>query len=206
MKNAAPQPPLFVIAAEMAGRLHGVLGIAREITLSAGNAKSIAARGGDKTAGFKPITDYVNEVARDTISLVTRINQAALQMSMVSVDQLRRQDARRRFARLFDNPHGDANAPLAELVAMLDRRIAGDAHTQRSLVAQLGELFDELEQRSRASRIIATNARVEAARAGEFQPYLESIADNVERASEAIRREMTVCRHSLATLTGALQP
>ena len=53
----------FVTAARLAGRLYRVLATAKEISLNASNAKGIAARGGAKTAGFRPITDFICEMA-----------------------------------------------------------------------------------------------------------------------------------------------
>lgn len=204
-KPDAAQSIPFVISARVAGRLHGVLAAANDITLSASNAKGIAARGGDKTMGFRPITDFVNEMANDTIALVSRINHVALDISITSVNKLRTEDARRRFSLVADSNETDRSGErLAAILADLDRRILEFTRHQRERISQLSELFGEIEQRTRAAKIIATSSRSEASRAGEFQPYLESIADNVEQASDTIRRDITACRQHLSTLAESM--
>jgi len=191
----------FVIAARLAGRLYGVLATAKEISLSASNAKGIAARGGEKTAGFRPITDFITEMANDTISLVFKINQVALQISTMSVSENRAMAARGYFSKAREKLAGhDGQEQLLGIVHGLDGQIGEFRKNERNAIDSLADLFDDIEQRTRAAKIIVTNSRTEASRAGEYQTYLESIADSVERATETIHAEIKVCRHYLSDL------
>ncbi len=198
------QPP-FVTAARLAGRLYGVLVTAREISLSASNAKGIAARGGEKTAGFRPITDFITEMANDTISLVSRINQVALQISIISVSENRAANAHGAFSKARENLSGySGQEQLVDIIRELDDRVSEFRTQERNAIDSLSELFDDIEQRTRAAKIVVTNSRTEASRAAEFQPYLESIADSVEHATESIHTEIKVCRHYLSDLKEAI--
>jgi hypothetical protein len=60
----------FVAVASIAAELSAVMHVAKEISLAAANAKAIAFRAGEKAKGFQPITDFINELAKETIELV----------------------------------------------------------------------------------------------------------------------------------------
>ncbi|MGZ8224201.1 MAG: chemotaxis protein, partial [Methylobacter sp.] len=68
----------FIAVASITSELSAVMVVAKEISLAAANAKAIAFRAGDKAKGFQPITDFINELAKETIELVTNINIYAL--------------------------------------------------------------------------------------------------------------------------------
>lgn len=201
MTDVSEGQPAFVTAARLAGRLYGVLATAKEISLSASNAKGIAARGGEKTAGFRPITDFITEMANDTISLVSQINQAALEISITSVNEMRAVSARGNFSKSWENLCGQGREnQLLPIIAELDEQISGFRGQGRKAIDSLVGLFEDIEQRTRAAKIIVTNSRTEASRAGEFQQYLESIADSVQHATESIHTEIRICRRYLSHL------
>ncbi len=202
---AVTHHPPFVTAARLAGRLYGVLDTAKEISLSASNAKGIAARGGEKTAGFRPITDFISEMASDMISLVSRINQTALQVSITSVSENRAVNAHERFSQARASLSGHRAQPaLLNVIQALSSQIDACQLQEQHAIDSLSELFDDIEQRTRAAKIVVTNSRTEASSAGEFQPYLESIADSVEHATESIHAEIKVCRRYLSDLKEAI--
>ena len=68
------QLPSFVMAAILAGHLYRMMDTAKLMLLSASNAKGLASRAGDKALGFRPITDFIAEIANDTILYATKIN------------------------------------------------------------------------------------------------------------------------------------
>lgn len=201
MNRTSVRQPSFVTAASLAGRLYGVLATARQISLSASNAKGIAARGGEKTAGFRPITDFISEMASETITLVAKINQVALNISINSVNELRARRARDYFLKTRDNLSGHKRAEqLQGVITDLDGQISGFSSREKETMDSLLGLLDDIEQRNRAAKIIVTKSRTEASRAEEFQTYLESIADNVEAAAESIGAEIKRCRSYASSL------
>nr|WP_239649681.1 hypothetical protein [Methylocucumis oryzae] len=80
----------FVAVASITSELSAVMVVAKEISLAAANAKAIAFRAGDKAKGFQPITDFINELAKETIELVTAINIYALSLYRLTVNEYRR--------------------------------------------------------------------------------------------------------------------
>jgi len=205
MTGVAVRQRPFVTAAQLAGRLYGVLATARLMALSASNAKGIAARGGERTAGFRPITDFISEMASDTIALVSRINDVALQVSRTSVSAMRAGAARGRLATAVAMLSGhERGTQLQAVITGLDRQLDGCRQQEQQAMHKLIELFDDIEQRTRAAKMIVTNSRTEASRAGEFQTYLESIADSVEQAADSIRGEIKACRSYVSDLMEAI--
>jgi hypothetical protein len=83
----------FVAVASIAAELSAVMHVAKEISLAAANAKAIAFRAGEKAKGFQPITDFINELAKETIELVNDINEHALLLYQMTVDEHRMTDA-----------------------------------------------------------------------------------------------------------------
>ncbi|MDD5754268.1 MAG: chemotaxis protein, partial [Methylococcales bacterium] len=87
----------FIAVASITSELSAVMVVAKEISLAAANAKAIAFRAGDKAKGFQPITDFINELAKETIELVTNINVYALLLYRLTVNEYRRTAAYNRF-------------------------------------------------------------------------------------------------------------
>ncbi len=95
--SASQNKSQFVAVASIAAELSAVMEVAKEISLAAANAKAIAFRAGEKAKGFQPITDFINELAKDTIQLVNNINEHALKLYRLTVKQHRMTEACRRF-------------------------------------------------------------------------------------------------------------
>jgi len=72
----------FIAVASITSELSAVVVIAKEISLAAANAKAIAFRAGDKAKGYQPITDFINELAKETINRVATINELAILLSI----------------------------------------------------------------------------------------------------------------------------
>ncbi len=204
MARAEQPPPAFVVAAMLAGHLFRMMRTAKLMSLSASNAKGVAARAGDKALGFRPITDFIAEMANDTIHYATKINHLALTVSRTAVNDLRAQDATQRFVEAHKQmASAEQTAFIDHLIQQTNKKRAAMHAETAEIMIQLNTQLDEIHQRVRGSTIIVSNSRTEASRAGEFQKYLDSIADSVELAARDIQREIGKCRkliESLATL------
>lgn len=113
--------PSFLIAALLAGRLYRVFTIAKTMSISSSNAKAISIRGGTKTVGFKPITEFISEMAKDTISISNKINDTALEFSKIAVNENRAIVAINKFKKVInklDNQNQINN--LSSIVNKLD--------------------------------------------------------------------------------------
>lgn len=186
------QPSFFVVAAMVAARLDAVMKTARQISLSAANAKAMSERAGESARGFRPITVFIDEMGRETTRLVTAINASALEISQAAVMELRLADAAERMERAQSR----LDVQPANLVAR--RAEIDDAtvkHQQRRQLAQqrLTRLLDDIVQQMRATSIVSTRARVEATRVGALGTYLNSVVELVDRAAADIRAAVSEC-------------
>lgn len=195
MATQDTQLPSFVMAATLAGHLYRMMLTAKLMLLSASNAKGVAARAGDKALGFRPITDFIAEMANDTILFATKINELALTVSRTSVSSMRAQDGARRFAEakelLAGTPREEAVIPMIEASVQERDRMLVEI---KEIMSRLSLQLDEIDQRVRGSTIVVSTSRTEASRAGEFEQYLNSIASSVEDAAKDLRAEITDCR------------
>lgn len=189
----------FIAVASITSELSAVMVVAKEISLAAANAKAIAFRAGDKAKGFQPITDFINELAKETIELVTSINVHALSLYRLTVNEYRRTVAYNRFERAAKMAEGAIYAdsmqePLENAkLSMLD--------CQRQFKRDVAQLLGQLEavmHHARAARVIAANSRIEASQAGEYLQSLQAVAESVDKAAHTIHDNVQRCRIALS--------
>jgi hypothetical protein len=191
----------FVAVASIAAELSAVMDVAKEISLAAANAKAIAFRAGEKAKGFQPITDFINELAKDTIELVNDINEHALQLYRLTVREHRVSEACRRFEKVAA---AAVKAPYAESLSnslQHARQLRHDARREFSqhvseLLAQLADVMHP----ARAARVIAANSRIEASQAGEYLQSLQAVAESVDHAAQIINEKVNKCRSALSVI------
>lgn len=195
MAKQKVERPSFVISAMLAGHLHRMMSTAKLMLLSASNAKGVAARAGDKATGFRPITDYIAEMAHDTIRYATSINQLALTISRTSISSMRAQDGASRFKKAREQlESGNHQEFIDNLINKSLENQETMSAENKELMRQLVLQLEEINQRARGSTIVVSTSRTEASRAGEFQKYLNSIADSVEEAASTLNAEISECR------------
>ncbi len=183
-----------VIAAE----LSEVMRIAKEISIGAKNAKAIAARAGDKARGFQPITNFIDDMARHTLTMVKQIDQEALQVSRIASEEIRMNDARRRFHAVIDKVgHTSSVASFQHAVDTVDSKLTSLRHQFDRRLIYLAELLDGINSDMRAATAISSSCRVEASRAEEFREGLGVVADNLEQAVEVIKKHVKECSSRL---------
>lgn len=188
----------FVAVASIAAELSAVMDVAKEISLAAANAKAIAFRAGEKAKGFQPITDFINELAKETIELVNDINKHASYLYQLTVDEYRMTEACDRFERVYQTsnnaPYGSSlEQPLHEARQKMQQcRKSFNVHVVE-LLDQLGEVMHP----ARAARVIAANSRIEASQAGEYLQSLQAVAESVDHAAQIIHDKVQRCRSAL---------
>ena len=87
----------FVALASIAAELHSVMQVAWGVSLAAKNAKVISAQSGDKGRGFQPITEFIDEISQQAMQGVKAINDEALHLTKIAVNEQRSIDAYNRF-------------------------------------------------------------------------------------------------------------
>jgi len=194
----------FVAVASIAAELSAVMEVAKEISLAAANAKAIAFRAGEKAKGFQPITDFINELAKETIQLVNNINEHALTLYRLTVKTHRMSEACGRFESVVTLAEHARHAPsltqplqLAQQNQQLCQREF--ARHVSELLAQLGDVMHP----ARAARVIAANSRIEASQAGEYLQSLQAVAESVDHAAQIIHDKVNKCRSALSLIIAA---
>ena len=189
----------FVAVASITSELSAVMVVAKEISLAAANAKAIAFRAGDKAKGFQPITDFINELAKETIDLVTNINVYALSLYRLTVNEYRRTVAYNKFDLVVKTTEGVAYAQSMQ--TPLEHAKISMQNCQRQFKRDVKQLLDQLEavmHHARAARVIAANSRIEASQAGEYLQSLQAVAESVDKAAHTIHDNVQRCRIALS--------
>ncbi|MEI7796787.1 MAG: chemotaxis protein [Methylococcaceae bacterium] len=189
----------FIAVASITSELSAVMVVAKEISLAAANAKAIAFRAGDKAKGFQPITDFINELAKETIELVTNINVYALLLYRLTVNEYRRTAAYNRFEQVAKLATGARYANSMQEPITTAKTIMQDCQRQfkRDVTQLLGQL-EAVMHHARAARVIAANSRIEASQAGEYLQSLQAVAESVDKAAHTIHDNVQRCRIALS--------
>jgi methyl-accepting chemotaxis protein len=191
----------FVAVASIAAELSAVMDVAKEISLAAANAKAIAFRAGEKAKGFQPITDFINELAKDTIELVNAINEHALLLYQLTVNEYRMSEAYNKFQLVEEQAKGAAYADSLE--KPLSNARQNMIECRRNFKANVTQLLDQLQEvmhPARAARVIAANSRIEASQAGEYLQSLQAVAESVDHAAQIIHDNVQRCRSALSVV------
>lgn len=87
MQSDHDNDQFYIKALKIVALLKSVLEQANEISLQAMNAKSVVSRAGENARAIQPITDHINEFAKDIIDLVTQISSKSLEISRDSLTE-----------------------------------------------------------------------------------------------------------------------
>lgn len=187
--------PFFVSVATVAAGLGQVRRIARELSLAAINAKVIALRAGSQAAGFRPITDFIDETARATAKLGIAIESGTLAASRSAVSERRAADALLRLRRA--NVGGENQKSLEAVIERCDvARVALSNSVTRSIRA-LDNLLNEIDAHMRSISVITVQSRVEARQAGTYRVDLEAVAASMSGAAEQVTAIVQQSRREL---------
>ncbi|WP_428771220.1 chemotaxis protein [Vibrio sp.] len=186
--------PVFVIAAEVAAELNKGMLIAKKLLLVASNARALAQRAGESAAGFRPITDSIDELVRVTLAASHTINVKAQNLSQIATAGTRSSYALAQFEQVYIKSAQAAH--LNSLDAAIERNQQEFnnldqlfATETKGLHQLLKTLYDEL----RIAQIISTMLSVEASQAApQHQEQLNNIAESVAELAEAIQSHVTL--------------
>lgn len=189
----------FVAVASIAAELSAVMDVAKEISLAAANAKAIAFRAGEKAKGFQPITDFINELAKETIELVNTINEHAILLYQLTVNEYRMTNTYNKFQLVSEKTNDATYATSLEHPMKIAHQNMTECRREfKSNVKQLLEQLAEVMHPARAARVIAANSRIEASQAGEYLQSLQAVAESVDNAAQVIHDNVQRCRTALS--------
>lgn len=197
--NVGQTKSQFVAVASIAAELSAVMDVAKEISLAAANAKAIAFRAGEKAKGFQPITDFINELAKETIDLVKAINEHALSLYQLTVNEHRMTNAYNQFKAVSVLAEGAAyEDSLEQPMINAYQKMVECRRDFKSNVTLLLDQLAEVMHPARAARVIAANSRIEASQAGEYLQSLQAVAESVDNAAQVIHDNVQRCRSALS--------
>jgi len=187
-KNMDEGARQFLAVASVQAELFAVKHISKRISLSAKNAKAIAARAGSQALGFHPITDFIDDVASNITQLVEKINVDALRLSSLAISNRNRHKTLQRIIVSQGNlGKRSESSGLNSSIKSLDRTKDQFLIEYQRKSSDLLELLAEIRTQLQAAEMICTTSRTEATRAGDFQSNLEVVADEVSNAVVQIK-------------------
>lgn len=193
----------FIAVAVITAELSTVVAIAKEISLAAANAKAIAFRAGDKARGFQPITDYISDLAKETIERVATIDALAIKLFQDTVNEYRKVISHHKFEQAIKLAGSAKYA--GSMLEPLQRNKAMMQECQRQFKREGGLLLNQLEEvmnHAQTARVIATYSRIEASQSGEYLQSLQAVAQNVDNAAHIIHDNVQRCIMALSLFRG----
>ncbi len=196
----------FVLAAEIAGRLHRATKVAEQLSLTAKNAHAVSARAGQQASGFRAITSFIEDLAVTTISQASYISENAVSIAALATNRERTAQALEHFENV---ENGAADALYIDSI-QTPTRAARSAlrHMDEDFCDRLLKLelqLEETQQQIRAASVISSTSKVEASQAGNFKPQLEVIAENIAVAAEDIKAYLQQARQLLSQANESLR-
>lgn len=192
----------FVSVAEIAAKLDQATHIAQRLSLTASNARAVALRAGERAAGFRPLTDFIDRLAEITIKSSRNINQLAATLSQTSAEKVRADSAIAHFkVVLIKAKDSDFISSLDEVYQRCKNKQAELDYSYRRQIDRLSDELEMLSSELRNAVILATLSRVEASQAGiQYQDALINVADNVEGAASKIKDHIKYSQQMVSTL------
>lgn len=190
-----------VASACIAAEIHHAATLAKGLSLTAKNAQAISIRAGESSLGFKAITVFINEFAETIITQANKINEQAVTVSRLCIEQVHAKMTAELFIRAGTIAGEDSyRDDLTPIATALDERAKKKMAEMESLLKQLGVALAESERQMRAAGIIATTSKTEASRAAEYQDSLYGIANTIESTSADIRSHLKAASVYLSEL------
>ena len=202
MQDAQPEHEqrMFVTAARVAAHLHFATLIAKQLSLTAKNARAITARAGQQAAGFTAITGFIQELATKTIQLSQDINRIAVKIAMQATELERISLAQNCLDRIYSaseqTKYIDSIESFANQTRNTETSLNGEFNV---MLYQLIDLVEQIRLQIRSAEVISTMSKVEASKSGSFEEQLKVIADNIFEAATDIDRELKSAEKLLAS-------
>ena len=197
---------ILIIAASVTAELSKVKKIAKEMSIAVMNAKAISHRAGEAALGFRPITDFIDEMAQDVMQLVIKISKEAFHLSQMAVERAHIIDANEQYSRVLKNakdaPHIDSLNPAVKIIQ--EEYLGYQENLIKHIIALI-LLLEEIQSSTKGSQVLSTTSRVEASSAGAFRASLEVVATNLEEATDKIRSLVKNNRNKLDNVVEILK-
>ncbi len=182
----------LVALASIAAELHSVMSIAWGVSLAAKNAKVISAQAGDKALGFQPITEFIDTISQLAMNGVNDINNEALRLSKIAVNQQRSVDAYHRFDSVKKrDPGAQYLNSMSAAMKRVEQNMLASTKAFKKSRNQLTTLLESMDECMLSARAIASVSRIVTADAQEYKDKLIVVADDLDRAATYIKEKLS---------------
>lgn len=179
-----------LLAVSIAADLAYVKAEGEAISLEAMNAKVLVARAGSMALGFRPITDFMVQLADNTIRLVRDIEMEALAVSRQAVERLRTLKAVRMAQRAETLSQASQARYRTNISAFTAQTRKADEQKVSQLLQHaisLTKLLDEIAEQMRAATAISSSAKIEAALLdAQYAQSFNTVSQKQEECSKAV--------------------
>jgi len=204
-KSAGSGEQIYLATATIVAGLVPVLQLAQDISLQAMNAKALANRAGEQARVFNPITDLMDQLARESLNLVQAINGEARATSREAQQLMRARMLRGRLNRVADRARESRHvASLGPLIARTDDELAAAEARIRKHLHALLRLTEEIDRSMRAARVVSGTSRIEAVNISGFEDSFRSLSATLDEAAVSIHDRVTACRTQLHSALAAV--
>ncbi|CAM4136262.1 chemotaxis protein [Pseudoalteromonas byunsanensis] len=192
----------FVRVANIVANLDTILIEAKNLSLTAKNARVVALRAGDSAFGFKPITNFIDEFSDLTIKITKQISQLSSQLFSIALAVVRCSD----FQQHLNNcAKSSDNKAISHLQREVNLELMKTIKQLESVITYLESYFEDIQKQMRSAEYIAVTSRVEASNAGEFSESLQSVSDFITGAAKKIKSAINDNLKEINQLRGALR-
>lgn len=182
----------FVALASIAAELHSVMTVAWGVSLAAKNAKVISAQSGDKGLGFQPITEFIDEISQQAMKGVNDINEEALQLTKIAVNEQRNVDAYNRFDSVRKK-NGKARYihSMSSAMKRVEQNMLTSTRVFNKSLSNLKTLLESMDECMLSARAIASVSRIVTSSAQEHRDKLKVVADDLDKATIFIKEKLS---------------
>ncbi len=187
-------------SADIAARLNVAQKDAARLSLSAKNLAVVAMRMGSAGVGLKTLSGFYDDLAKASIKISREINAQAGIIAANSVTLWRKFVFCRCLTRVQAQLEPERDLLLQEKLHQTEHLITQLTAQSQEGARRLAAAIDVLDQQMRSMQVIVVNARIESSALPDYQAQLSELTSQIQRATEAILREVAYCRQGLKDL------
>ncbi|NOU50523.1 chemotaxis protein [Pseudoalteromonas sp. JBTF-M23] len=191
-----------VRVANIIANLDTILQEAKNLSLTAKNARVVALRAGDSAFGFKPITNFIDEFSELTIKTTKSISMLSSNLFEIALSVVRYSDFQ---LRLNIAAQYTEHTDIHHLQQQGRLEFIRTVKQLESAVMHLEGYFEDILKQMRSAEYIAVTSRVEASNAGEFSESLQSVSNFIAGAAKNIKHAINENLKEISLLKGALR-
>lgn len=192
----------FIRVANIIANLDIILTEAKNLSLTAKNARVVALRAGDSAFGFKPITNFIDEFSDQTIKTTADITTLSNQLFTMALAVVRSSEFiyHLQTAQSLNNDKRIDALKRDGLVQLQAR-----SKELEQAIFNLEGYFEDIQKQMRSAEYIAVTSRVEASNAGEFSHSLQAVSDFIASAAKKIKAAVTDNLNEISKLRGVMR-